>query len=58
MKIKIFVSLFALSMTVAVFAQTWAPVGENIKSPWAEELNPAAPLPELQSSPAAPARSS
>ena len=46
MKRKIFVSLFALSMTVAVFAQTWAPVGENIKSPWAEEVNPAAPLPE------------
>ena len=43
---KIFVSLFALSLTVAVFAQTWAPVGENIKSPWAEEVNPAAPLPE------------
>ena len=33
-------------MTVATFAQKWAPVGENIKSPWAEEVNPAAPLPE------------
>ena len=33
-------------MTVAMFAQNWAPVGENIKSPWAEEVNPAAPLPE------------
>ena len=43
---KIIVSILALSMTVAAFAQNWAPVGENIKSPWAEEVNPAAPLPE------------
>ena len=43
---KIIVSILALSMTVAAFAQNWAPVGENIKSPWAEEINPAAPLPE------------
>ena len=43
---KIIVSILALSMTVATFAQNWAPVGENIKSPWAEEVNPAAPLPE------------
>ena len=43
---KIIVSILALSMAVATFAQKWAPVGENIKSPWAEELNPAAPLPE------------
>ena len=33
-------------MTVAAFAQKWAPVGENIKSPWAAEVNPSAPLPE------------
>ena len=33
-------------MTVAAFAQKWAPVGENIKSPWAAEVDPAAPLPE------------
>ena len=43
---KIIVSILALSMTVAAFAQNWAPVGENIKSPWAEDVNPAAPLPE------------
>ena len=43
---KLIISLFALSMTVAAFAQNWAPVGENIKSPWAEDVNPAAPLPE------------
>ena len=33
-------------MTVAAVAQKWAPVGENIKSPWAAEVNPSAPLPE------------
>ena len=43
---KVVVSIMALSMTVAAFAQNWAPVGENIKSPWAEDVNPAAPLPE------------
>ena len=43
---KVIVSIFALSMAVAAFAQKWAPVGENIRSPWAEEVNPAAPLPE------------
>ena len=43
---KLIISLFALSMAVAAFAQNWAPVGENIKSPWAEDVNPAAPLPE------------
>ena len=43
---KIIVSILVLSMTVAAFAQKWAPVGENIKSPWVEDVNPAAPLPE------------
>lgn len=36
----------ALSVALTVSAQDWAPVGENIKSPWAAELDPAAPLPE------------
>ena len=43
---KAIVSILALSMTVATFAQKWAPVGENIKSPWAEKVDPAATLPE------------
>ena len=43
---KIIVSILALSMAVAAMAQKWAPVGENIKSPWAAEVNPSAPLPE------------
>ena len=38
--------MILLSLTVVASAQNWAPVGENIKSPWAEEVNPAAPLPE------------
>ena len=43
---RILISLCALSMTVAAVAQKWAPVGENIKSPWAAEVDPSAPLPE------------
>ena len=43
---KILVSFFALCFVVGAFAQTWAPVGENIKSEWASQVNPAAPLPE------------
>ena len=43
---KIIVSILALSMAVAAMAQKWAPVGENIKSPWAEKVDPAATLPE------------
>jgi beta-galactosidase/beta-glucuronidase len=43
---RFLISICALSMTVAAVAQKWAPVGENIKSPWAAEVNPAAPLPE------------
>lgn len=43
---KILVSILALSITVVVFAQKWAPVGENIKSEWASQVNPEAPLPE------------
>ena len=30
---------------VSVYAQ-WAPVGDNIRSSWADEVNPSAPLPE------------
>lgn len=43
---KILSTIMALSVALTVFAQDWAPVGENIKSPWAAELDPAAPLPE------------
>ena len=43
---RVIALLMLLSLTVVASAQNWAPVGENIKSPWAEEVNPAAPLPE------------
>ena len=36
-------SLFCLT---AASAQTWQPVGDRIRTPWAEQVNPAAPLPE------------
>ena len=34
------------ALAVASYAQQWAPVGENIRSPWAEQVDPANPLPE------------
>ena len=39
----VFTSIFIVT---AAFAQEWAPVGENIRTPWAEQVDPAAPLPE------------
>ena len=44
---KRFVAVLAsLTFVMAVHAQQWAPVGENIKTSWAEEINPANPHPE------------
>ena len=42
-------SLLTLIMAfaiVAVSAQEWKPVGDNIRTPWAEQLDPSDPLPE------------
>lgn len=40
-------ALFAFfAMTAGLNAQQWAPVGENIRTPWADEIDPSAPLPE------------
>ncbi len=33
-------------ITLASYAQSWAPAGEKIKTPWAEKVDPANPLPE------------
>ena len=33
-------------MTGTASAQSWAPAGDHIRTPWAEQVNPAAPLPE------------
>ena len=42
---KRFTTLFASLLAVtAAFAQEWAPVGENIRTPWAEQVDPSAPL--------------
>ena len=42
---RIFFSLLLVLSAVSVYAQ-WAPVGDNIRSSWADEVNPSAPLPE------------
>lgn len=38
--------LFTLTLAVAASAKGWAPAGDLIKTKWAEEVNPAATLPE------------
>ena len=35
-----------LAITNFVNAQTWQPAGDRLKTPWAEEIDPANPLPE------------
>lgn len=45
MKKLVFLAL-ALSMAVGAFAQEWSPVGENIKTRWAAEVDPSCPRPE------------
>ena len=42
---KRFTTLLAsLLIVTSTIAQNWAPVGENIRTPWAEQVDPAAPL--------------
>lgn len=43
---RISMIFMALAVATASFAQEWAPVGENIRTPWAEDVNPACPHPE------------
>ncbi|HOW30037.1 MAG TPA: glycoside hydrolase family 2 TIM barrel-domain containing protein [Bacteroidales bacterium] len=45
MKRHLLTILFLLTITI-VFAQSWAPAGDKIKTPWAEKVDPANPLPE------------
>ena len=35
-----------MAAAVAASAQQWAPAGDNIRTKWAEEINPSCPLPE------------
>ena len=43
---RIIISTLAVLAGMALSAQNWAPVGENIKTRWASEVNPSSPLPE------------
>ncbi|MBQ7771756.1 MAG: beta-galactosidase [Bacteroidales bacterium] len=43
---RIIISTLAVLAGMALSAQNWAPVGENIKTRWASEINPSSPLPE------------
>ena len=42
---KIFLSMALALSVMFLSAQEWAPVGENIRSTWAEQVDPSAPLP-------------
>ena len=37
---KIIFSFAMVFASIATYAQNWAPVGENIKSEWAEQVDP------------------
>ena len=43
---RISMIFMALAVSTASFAQEWAPVGENIRTVWAEDVDPACPHPE------------
>ena len=43
---RISMIFMALAVATASFAQEWAPVGENIRTVWAEDVNPACLHPE------------
>ena len=42
---RLILSLTVILSTVVTYAQ-WNPVGENIRTPWAEQVDPSNPLPE------------
>lgn len=44
--IRIALSAVMLFTSLFVYAQQWSPVGDNIRTPWAEQVDPAMPLPE------------
>lgn len=43
---RLFISALLIFGLTQGFAQEWAPAGEKIKTPWAENVDPAKPLPE------------
>ena len=42
---KTFLSLIMAVMAMVANAQEWTPVGENIRTSWAEQMDPSNPLP-------------
>lgn len=44
--IRLRLLLLLTIITLTSYAQSWAPAGDKIKTPWAEKVDPANPLPE------------
>ena len=45
-KNALFLFILCASCLTGLRAQSWQPAGDRIRTPWAEQVNPAAPLPE------------
>ena len=45
-KLAYFLLLLGLCPFFTATAQSWQPAGDHIRTPWADQVNPAAPLPE------------
>ncbi len=45
MKKYLFLLILSVTITLA-YSQSWAPAGDKIRTPWAEKVDPANPLPE------------
>ncbi len=45
-KSALFILVLCLTCATATRAQSWQPAGDHISTPWAQLVNPAAPLPE------------
>ena len=45
-KLAFLLLILGITCTFSVSAQPWQPAGDRIRTPWADQVNPAAPLPE------------
>ncbi len=45
-KMKYLLLLLAMFLTIPMYSQPWKPAGDQIKTVWAEQVNPQNPLPE------------
>ena len=43
---NILTTMLSIAIAVPAIAGKWSPAGDNIMSPWAEDVNPECPLPE------------